>query len=145
MRNLTRLARHATVALLLGLAPGLLTLGCPSLARADTQVSPSHVTPQASQTVETSHVVPAGVLFLHGAAITTGATAGFFLILNAAADPGNGAVLPVKCMQIAANSSAGISADPDTTWDFPKGIVLVFSTSGCFIETQSATAFFSWQ
>ncbi len=122
-------------------------LACPAIARADTQVSPTHVTPQASTAAETSHVVnAAGVgAFIHGASITTGATAGFFMILNAAADPGNGTIAPTKCVQVAANQTAGISADPDTAWDFPKGVVLLFSTTGCFTETQSATAFFSWQ
>jgi hypothetical protein len=114
-------------------------------ARADTIVTPAHVTPQATTAVATSVVVPNGVLGLHGASVTTGAAAGYFLILNAASDPGNGAVTPVKCVPVGANSAAGISADPDTMWDFPKGIVLVFSTTGCFTETQSATAFFTWQ
>ena len=122
-------------------------LAFPTIARADMQISPTHVTPSASQAAETSHVVPYGVQFLHGASITTGAVAGFFLILNLSADPGNGAVLPLKCVQVAANSTVGISPDPDTVWDFPKAsaIVLVFSTTGCFTETQSATAYFSWQ
>jgi hypothetical protein len=130
---------------LTGLALVLL-MGAPG-ARADTQVIASHVTPQASSAAETSHVVSgAGVgASLHGAAITTGVVAGYFMILSAAADPGNGAVTPVKCVQAPANATVGISADSDTTWDFPKGVVLVFSTTGCFTETQSSTAFFSWQ
>lgn len=135
MRSLIRLAMAACAALI---------LGCPAV-RADTVVTPSHVTPQATASAVTSVVVPNGVLGLHGAAITTGAAAGYFMLLNAAADPGNGPVTPVKCVQVAAASTTGISADPNTMWDFPKGIVLVFSTTGCFTETQSATAFFSWQ
>lgn len=133
MRN--RLAFLATAVLLLAT----------QAARADTQVSSTHVTPQASQAVETSHVVPAGQAFLHGAQITTGAASGFFMILNAAADPGNGAVKPIKCVVVAAFSTVGISPDSNTIWDFPLGAVLVFSTTGCFTETQSATAYFSWQ
>ena len=122
-------------------------LACPAIARADTIVTPTHVTPQASSVAETSHVVSAAGLgaSLHGAAVTTGAAAGYFLILNAPADPGNGAVTPVKCVVVGANQTVALSADPDTMWDFPKGITLVFSTTGCFTETQSATAFFSWQ
>jgi hypothetical protein len=142
MHIFTRLARLSLALLLLA----------PTLAHAATEVSPSMVTPQASQAVETSHVVPNGVQFLHGASVTTGAAAGFFLILNASADPGNGAVLPLKCVQVAANSTVALSADPDTGWAFAKlpgvgspSIVLVFSTTGCFTETQSATAYFSWQ
>lgn len=135
MLNLKRTTLRLSVALL---------LACPG-ARADTQVSPTHVTPNASTAVETSHVVPAGLLYLHGASITTGAFGGYFMILNAAADPGNGPVTPIKCMEVGSNQTAGISADPDTVWDFPEGVVLLFSTTGCFTETQSATAFFSWQ
>jgi hypothetical protein len=112
-------------------------------AMAATVVSSSHVTPQASTGVETSHVL--GVQTLHGASITTGAVAGYFMLLNAAADPGNGAVQPAKCIAVAANSTGVMSPDANTQWDFPKGIVLVFSTTGCFVETQSATAYFSWQ
>ena len=125
---------------------GLLALLCAApAARADVTVTPAHVTPQASAAAETSQVVPGGVTSLHGASITTGAVSGYFMILNAASDPGNGAVAPVKCVAVGADQTVGITADPDTMWDFPKGIVLVFSTSGCFTETQSATAFFSWQ
>lgn len=130
---------------LTGLALVLALLPAAPRARADTVVTPAHVTPQATTAVATSVVVPNGVTSLHGAAVTTGAAGGYFLILNAASDPGNVAVTPIKCVAVGANSTAGISADPDTMWDFPKGIVLVFSTTGCFTETQSATAFFSWQ
>jgi hypothetical protein len=122
-----------------------LLLACPAIARADTQVSPTHVTPQATQAVSTSVVVPQGVLFIHGASITTGGSAGYFMIMNAAADPGNGTVKPIKCVVVAANATVTVTADPDTAWDFPLGVVLVFSTTGCFTETQSATAFFTWQ
>jgi hypothetical protein len=126
------------------LAP--LALACAlSAARADTTVTPSRVIPRASQGVETSHVVSAIPATITGGAITTGAVPGFLLILNATADPGNGAVLPTKCQVVAANTTTGFGADPDTEWDFPVGIVLVFSTTGCFTETQSATAYFSWQ
>ena len=137
MRRPNRSAVFASLALL---------LACPA-AFADTQVTPTHVTPQASQVPETSHVVPNGMLGLHGAMITTGALGGYFMLLNAAADPGNGPVTPVKCMPIGAYQGASISADPDTMWDFPKGIVLVFSTTGCFTETQSTHAFIGvdWQ
>ena len=114
-------------------------------ARAATEVTPSIVTPNASAALETSHVVPNGALILHGASITTSTIAGFFMVLNAPADPGNGPVRPAKCVAVAATSSATLTADPNTAWSFPAGITLIFSTTGCFTETQSATAYFSWQ
>ena len=117
----------------------------PGAAMAATEIAPVPVVPQATTAVATSVVVSAAPALLHGASITTGASGGYFLALNATADPGNGAVTPLKCVAVAANSSATMTADSATSWLFSKGIVLVFSTTGCFIEAQSATAFFSWQ
>jgi hypothetical protein len=117
----------------------------PALARADTTVAPSVVTPQASTAYEGVHIVSAVPAAIHGAMVTTGAAAGYFLMINSATDPGNGAVKPLKCVAVAANSTVALSADTDTQWRFSKGIVLVFSTGDCVTETKSATVFFSWQ
>lgn len=114
-------------------------------AFAATEVTSTVIIPFSSSVVEASHVVSAAPAGLWGAQITTGAADGYLLILDAAADPGNGPVTPRKCLKVSAQSTAGISPDPNTYWLFSKGIVFVFSTTGCFTETQSATAFFSWQ
>jgi hypothetical protein len=116
-----------------------------NVAHADTTVTPTRVFPQASTALETSHVVPGGVKALHGVSVNTTVAGGWFMILNAAADPGNGPVTPLKWIQVGANQTAGLTADPDTMWAFPLGVVLVFSTTGPFTETQSATVVFSWQ
>jgi hypothetical protein len=74
--------------------------------------------------------------------VTSGATAGFVLILDSAGVPGAGAVTPIKCYEIAANSTLDLhwGATPLTT---VNGIAVLFSTTGCFTYTLSATAFFS--
>ena len=122
-----------------------LLLAWPALVRADTTVAPSMVLPQASLAVETGHVVQASPGTLKGASITTGETAGYFMLFNSITVPSNGAITPIKCVVVAANDSRGISPDPDTQWRFSVGVTLAFSTTGCFTMTQSATAYFSWQ
>ncbi len=125
-----------------------LMLAAPGLAYADTTVTSHHVVPQASAAAEATHVVSAIPAVLYGASVSVGATAGYFMILNLAADAGGSgaAVLPVKCQEVAAHSTVTFTPDTNTAWHFDKGIILVFSTTGCFTETTgSATAFFSWQ
>ncbi len=74
--------------------------------------------------------------------MTTGATAGFLLIMDSATDPGNGAVTPIHCIQAPAGTTVGYSVDGMPAEKFSTGVVTVFSTTGCFTETKSATAFF---
>lgn len=79
---------------------------------------------------------------LYGLNVVAGASAGFVMIFNATSAPADGAVTPVKCWSIAANSTL------DVQWRalpiyFATGITAVFSTTGCFSKTASATAFFS--
>lgn len=76
--------------------------------------------------------------------ITTGATAGFGMLFNATALPANGAVTPVNCWVIPANSTAGISYG-QTPYVASTGITIGFSSTGCFTLTASATAFISEQ
>jgi hypothetical protein len=116
-----------------------------SPAQAATEVASVSVIPQASTAVETSHVVAAYPAPLRGASITTGASAGYFMAINETADSGNGAVKPLLCVYVAATSTGTLTPPPNAQWAFSVGIVLVFSTTGCFTETQSATAYFSWE
>lgn len=98
--------------------------------------------PSAGSAVATSRVLKPSSGLLFGFNVTSGASAGYVLLLDAAADPGNGAVTPKKCFVLGANTSM------TAFWDavpiaFTNGIVVIFSTTGCFTETQSATAFIS--
>ncbi len=125
-----------------------LMLAAPALAQADTTVTSKRVVPQASVVAEATHVVSAVPALLYGASVSTGAVAGWFMILNLAADAGGSgaAVTPLKCQEVAAHSTVTFTPDTNTAWNFTNGIILVFSTTGCFTETiGSATAFFSWQ
>jgi hypothetical protein len=59
--------------------------------------------------------------------------------------PADGTVAPVYCIPVPASSAVSISfsgAPPDA---YSIGIVAVFSTTGPFTKTSSATAFFTWR
>lgn len=120
-----------TFALLFGLAV------FPAHAQVTTQ-------PCNSTAVEASHICKAAKGVLDQASVTTGASAGFWMIFDSATDPADGAVVPVKCWQVAANSSLGVG--PILNIPFNRGIVFVFSTGvNCATKTESATAWFMGQ
>lgn len=80
---------------------------------------------------------------LYGFSVTTGATAGYVFVSNTTTAPtaGGAAITPVKCYTIAANSTVGVTYSPPLV--LSTGVTLVFSTTGCFTNTASATAFIS--
>lgn len=95
----------------------------------------------ASSVVEGSHVIKATASALYSAEVTTGATAGVFMIFNTTSAPADGAVAPAFCAQVAANST--FTKD----WLYPvqmnNGTVFVFSSgTNCFNKAASATAHF---
>ena len=97
-----------------------------------------------STTAEASHVLKAKPGSLFGFSATTGASAGYVMLFDATAAPSNGTVTPVACYYIPSTSSF------NTSWSqfplaFNTGIVIEFSTTGCFAATSSSTAFFSAQ
>lgn len=93
-----------------------------------------------STAAESNHVMKAGAGNLFSITITTGASAGFLMIFNATSAPADGAVAPVYCVPVAAASATPLQ------WNYPvvfsTGITAVFSTTGCFSKTASATAAF---
>lgn len=101
------------------------------------------LTPAASTVTEGSHVAKASAGNLFRVSITTGASAGYLMGFNLTTDPADGAVTPVMCRAVAANSTLSIS-----NGDFPSrwatGITFAFSSTGCFTKTESATAYFEW-
>lgn len=103
------------------------------------------ITPVSSTAAESNKVLKAGAGNFYSAYITTGAAAGYFMIANSPTAPtaGGAAIAPVHCIQVAANSSASISTRGGPPDVFANGITAVFSTTGCFTNTASATAFFS--
>lgn len=97
-------------------------------------------TPSVTSAVGSSLVLKASAGNLYGWRVTTGASAGYVLVFNATSLPANGAVTPVDCVAVAANSTVG--AGPfDIPERYGTGITIGFSTTGCFSLTASSTAF----
>lgn len=94
--------------------------------------------------VASSLVLKASAGNLYSVNVVTGASAGFVMFFNATSAPGDGAVTPVYCMPIAANSGFNMANTPIPA-NFTTGITIVFSTTGCFTKTASATAFIAGQ
>jgi hypothetical protein len=124
---------------------GAATTGTGVLATADAPTSSANVAivPVVSTAVETGHVIKASAGNLYGLSVTTGAAAGYVMVHNSTTVPVAGAVTPIKCEPVAAN--AGISLDFDPPIRLSTGISISFSTTGCFTQTNSATAFISAQ
>lgn len=78
--------------------------------------------------------------YLQGVNVTSGASAGYVLVFDSTTVPADGAVTPARCVPLAANTGIELNwrASPIM---FRNGMVVVFSTTGCFTKTASATAF----
>lgn len=97
------------------------------------------IVPTASSAVTGALVVKASAGNLYEWRVVSGASAGYVLIFNATAAPADGAVTPLDCVPVAANSAVGSTATiPER---YTTGITIVFSTTGCFTKTTSATAY----
>lgn len=76
---------------------------------------------------------------LYSFQVTTGAASGYVLLVNAASAPLDGLIAPQQCIAVSANSTVGQAFDiPER---FSVGVTVLFSTTGCFTLTKSATAF----
>ena len=97
----------------------------------------------ASGAVESNNVLKASAGNLYSLTVTTGATAGYLMVFNATSAPIDGAVTPAYCAQVPANNTGAFE------WAIPArystGITAVFSSTGCFSKTASATAAFFGQ
>jgi len=112
----------------------------PSTAAIATNTSRT-LTPIPSTAAESSHILKASAGSLFGVSVTA-TVAGYLMLFNAVAAPADGAVTPVKCYVVPANTSVGVSWGSYAA-AFGTGIVAVYSTTGCFVKTASATAFIS--
>jgi hypothetical protein len=109
---------------------------------APTAGSAAGITPVVSSAAESNHVLKGSAGNLYSLYVTTGATAGYLMTFNATSAPADGAVTPIDCVQAPANQTTGLtfgSGPPDV---YSTGITAVFSSTGCFTKTASATAFF---
>lgn len=101
------------------------------------------ITPVVSAAAEGSHVLKASAGNFYSMTTTTGGTAGFVMTFNLTAPPADGAVTPVECVSVAANSTVAINYNPGPPTAYATGITAVFSSTGCFTKTISNTAFFN--
>lgn len=76
---------------------------------------------------------------VYGYEVCAGASAGYLMLFDSATVPADGTVAPRRVHAIAANASLSRSFNPPIRC--PAGITLVFSTTGPFTKTISATAF----
>lgn len=103
------------------------------------------ITPGSSSALETSHVLKSSAGNLYSLNCTTTSASGYLMTFNAVSVPADGTVAPLYCIPVPAGSAVSISfsgAPPDA---YSTGIVAVFSTTGPFTKTSSATAFFTWR
>lgn len=95
--------------------------------------------PKATPAVASALVLKTSGGDLRGLNVVAGASAGFIMLIDSKTVPAAGAVTPKRCWAIAAN------ADRELQFPFPlqflNGIVVLFSTTGPFSYTASATAF----
>jgi hypothetical protein len=103
--------------------------------------SSTPVTPIATSVVASSLVLSAAPTTFRGANVTSGASAGYVMLFDEIFAPADGTVTPVKTWVIAANSTIEVGYDPGLVMQV--GAVLVFSTTGPYTKTASATAFIS--
>lgn len=117
--------------------------GNTAVTLAPVNIAAGAIVPGSSSATEGSHVACGAACNVYRVSVTTGGTAGYITGFNATSAPADGAVTPVLCRAVAANSTLSISyADMPSRWS--TGATFVFSSTGCFTKTISATAFFEW-
>lgn len=109
---------------------------------------PAPVYPTSSANAESSHVLAIVPGAISSLSVNIGATSGYVMLFDAIAAPADGAVAPKWCQYVTSDGTSGglnHSWAPGPPLQFSTGIVVVFSTTGPFTKTASATAFFSAQ
>jgi hypothetical protein len=99
----------------------------------------SGVTRAVTGAVASALVIKASAGNLGRVGIATGANAGYLMLFNATTAPADGAVTPVSAYTVAANSTLEMDYS-GAALQFATGMVAVFSTTGPFTKTASATA-----
>lgn len=101
------------------------------------------VTPLATTAVSSGVVASVRPIHAYRLAMTSGASAGYFMVFNSATIPADGVVTPLFCRAVAANSSISM-VFPGSPARFSTGLSLAFSTTGCYAKAASSTAFFEY-
>lgn len=105
--------------------------------------STSGIAPVVSASAESNHVLKSSAGNLYGVCVTNGATAGYMMFFNATSAPADGAVTPVGWVA-APGVNTTYCYDPGAVPDYySTGITVVYSSTGPFTKTASATAAFS--
>lgn len=104
--------------------------------------SAAGLTPVSSAAVGSNLVIKNAAGALYDVYVTTGSVAGYLMIFNLTSAPSDGAVTPAQCIEAPANTTVGWAADGMPSENYSTGITAVFSSTGCFTKTASATAFF---
>lgn len=112
--------------------------GVKAVAQIPTSAPGAAVAPSFTTVAASSVVAKASAGNLYRVAVNSGASAGFLLVFNATSAPADGTVTPVVCRPVAANDFVEVIYNVPVR--FSTGITAVFSTTGCFTKTASATA-----
>lgn len=112
---------------------------------APTSSSSFAIAPGSSSALESSHVLKTSAGNLYSLYVLTTSASGYLMTFNATSVPADGAVTPVDCLPVPAESVGSISFDGAAPDAYSAGIVAVFSTTGPFTKTSSATAYFKWR
>lgn len=109
------------------------------VASPPTSVASVAVTGAQSTVAEGSRILKASAGNLYGLEICTGGSAGYLMLFDSTTVPADGTVTPKRVYAVAANAS--FARQFERPLRCASGIVLVFSTTGPFTKTISATAF----
>ena len=120
------------------LALACLVFATPAFAQTEAPVTSAM--PIGSPAIGGSWVVSTRPVQAHRLAVTSSANAGYLLVFDATSVPADGAVTPIICRPVAVNTSVSLVFTVPAR--FSKGLVMVFSTTGCYTKTISPTAFF---
>lgn len=114
--------------------------GTQAVALAPSTAAGAALASVVSTTAESSRVFKSGAGNAYEWQVSTGIVAGYVLVFDATAAPADGVVTPIQCVAVAASSTVG-STMHTLPERFATGYTVVFSTTGCFTKTASATAF----
>lgn len=120
--------------------------GTQAVAIAPTSAAAGGITPVVTSAAANNLVLKASAGNMYSVfASNQTATAGFLVILNATAAPGDGAITPLECAALPASGNAAISYLPGPPSVFSTGITaVVTSGANCFTKTTGViTAFIS--
>lgn len=103
------------------------------------------ITDSTSTALEGARVFKASAGTLYRVTLTITTVSGWLMIFNATSAPADGAVTPAYCAPVLSNGTTGFiavdfSGAPRT---LSTGITAVFSSTGCFTKTTSATGYFN--